>query len=68
MIHFHLYVDLHGFWRWRLMLFDQVIAVSGKSFISRADCLAMIGRIKESISNSTKVEDISGLSAPPPRQ
>ena len=66
---FQYYTNIHGLWRWRLMLWDKIIAVSAEDYSSRGDCIAIIRKIKKAISTTPiPVEDITGLCVPPTRR
>ena len=44
-----LYIDIGGYWRWRLVADDnRTLADSGNGYLDKADCLAAIELVKKS--------------------
>lgn len=44
-----LYIDIGGYWRWRLVAEDnRTIADSGNGYLNKDDCLAAIELVKTS--------------------
>ncbi len=59
---FQFFPSVAGCWRWRLMLYDDTLAISGKDFSSEADCVASILKMQTTISKEhVPIENISGL-------
>ena len=48
-MYFTIYVDLTGFWRWRLQAANhRIVANSGEAYHNKADCLSAINLVKGS--------------------
>ena len=59
---FQFFPSVAGSWRWRLMLYEQTLAISGRDYSSEADCVAAIENIQTTISDEpVPIENISGL-------
>ena len=50
-MHYYVYKDTAGQWRWRLYAANaKIIANSGEGYFNKADCLSAIGLVKSSTS------------------
>ncbi|AZN97181.1 DUF1508 domain-containing protein [Mesorhizobium sp. M9A.F.Ca.ET.002.03.1.2] len=48
-MHFHLYTDIAGYWRWTLYAANsKKIANSGEGYFNRTDCISAITLVKGS--------------------
>jgi uncharacterized protein YegP (UPF0339 family) len=49
-LHFFIYKDVQGYWRWNLKASNGQIIASGEGYVNKTDCLHAIGLVQSSAS------------------
>lgn len=47
-MHYRIYQDQDGYWRWRLRAANNEIIASGEAYVQKANCLHAIALVKAS--------------------